>query len=137
MNFAVSYGDKSPSFVDCLHSLVRTFWNGHIWTFRVRRVSLYISNQPTSSLRPGEKKLLPRPGRLPQTQLIGRRREANTCRFIINTCCAITDTCFRPHRLYHGDRIECNEWINARLHLRHRRLRRPRATSGKKTHSCG
>lgn len=51
-------------------------------------------------------------GRLPQTLLIGRSRATNTCRFIINTCCVITDTCFRLHWLFHGDRIRCNEWLN-------------------------
>lgn len=51
-------------------------------------------------------------GRLPQTLLIGRHWATNTCRFIINTCCVITDTCFRLHWLFHGDRIRCNEWLN-------------------------
>ena len=56
-------------------------------------------------------------GSVPPTLLIGRHRETNTCHFVINTCCVITDTCFCLHWLFHGDRIGCNEWLNAFLHF--------------------
>lgn len=72
-------------------------------------VNPHLHHVPQTSLRCG---------RLPQTLLIGRRWAANTCHFIINTCCVITDTCFRPHWLFYGGKIECNEWLNALLHLR-------------------
>lgn len=45
--------------------------------------------------------------------LIGCHRATNTCHFIINTCCGITATCFRLHWLFHGDKVESNEWLNA------------------------
>lgn len=61
-----------------------------------------------------KKQTLPPCGGSPQLLLVGCHQETSTCQFIINTCCAITDTCLR-HALiiFYGDKIEGNELLNA------------------------